>query len=109
VIKMLRRIAAAVVLVPVAVLIVLFAVANRELVVVSFDPFSPGTPILATPPLPLCFVVLVPLIAGVIVGGFATIIGQGKMRRAIRRQQAELRRLRAAAEAARLQIEPQRG
>ncbi len=102
---MLRKLAAAVVLVPLSVLIVLFAVANRQRVVVSFDPFSSGDPILATPPIPLCFVILLPLIAGVIVGGIATFVGQGRWRKTARWREAEVRRLHAEAHALKLRLE----
>ena len=42
---MLRKIVAAVVLVPLAILIIAFAVANRQNVTVSFDPFSAAEPL----------------------------------------------------------------
>ena len=41
---MLRKIVAAIVLVPLAVIIIAFAVANRQTVTVSFDPFSGHDP-----------------------------------------------------------------
>ena len=37
---MLRKIVAAVILVPLAIIIIAFAVANRQIVTVSFDPFN---------------------------------------------------------------------
>jgi hypothetical protein len=90
---MLRNAMTGLMLGPLAVLIVLFAVANRERIVLSLDPFSSGSPLLSTPPVPLCFVVLLPLMAGVIVGGFATFLGQRKWRRLARENDAEVRRL----------------
>ena len=103
---MLSKVAAGLVLIPIAVLIVLFAVANREKVTVSFDPLSTGDPTLATPPVPLCFVVLAPLIAGVVIGGVATFLGQRKWRRAAIRREWELRRARTEMEALRQRFEP---
>lgn len=106
---MLRTFAAGLVLIPIAVLIVLFAVANREPVTVSFDPMSAGDPLLATPPLPLCFVVLAPLILGVVLGGVATFMGQRKWRRAAIRGEWELRRVRSEMDGLKLRLEPRPG
>jgi uncharacterized integral membrane protein len=106
---MLRKVAAGLVLIPIAVLIVLFAVANRERVTVSFDPLSAGDPTFATPPVPLCLVILTPLIVGVILGGVATFMGQRKWRRTALRREWELRRMRTEMEALRLRLEPRPG
>jgi uncharacterized integral membrane protein len=90
---LLRRIVAAIVLVPLAVLIIAFAVANRETVTVSFDPFSGHDPA-ATVSLPLFALVLVLLIIGVLIGGAASWLRQGKWRGAARRFERELHVLR---------------
>ena len=42
-----RKLVTAVVLIPLAVIIVMFAVANRETVTVSFDPFNAAQPAFA--------------------------------------------------------------
>ena len=44
---MIRKIVSALILVPLAILFVAFAVANRQTVVVSFDPFDQAQPRLA--------------------------------------------------------------
>ena len=80
---MLRRIAAALILVPLAIILVSLAVANRQSVVISFDPFDPAHPAL-TRALPLYLLILVILIGGVLLGGSAAWIRQGKWRRAAR-------------------------
>jgi uncharacterized integral membrane protein len=90
---LLRRIVAAIVLVPLAVIIIAFAVANRETVTVSFDPFSGHDPA-ATVSLPLFALVLVLLIIGVLIGGAASWLRQGKRRGAARRFERELQVLR---------------
>jgi uncharacterized integral membrane protein len=98
---LLRRIVAAVILIPLAVVIVAFAVANRHPVTVSFDPFGAGQPV-ASLTLPLFALVIIVLIAGVLIGGFASWLGQGKWRgsaRRFERELAELRRKHAAWEA----------
>jgi len=88
---MLRTLLTAVVLVPLAVLILLFAAANRQWIKVSLDPFSAQDPALAVS-LPLFFVVLFAVMAGVVIGGTATWLSQAKWRRSARRHQAALRR-----------------
>lgn len=90
---MIRNIAKALVLAPLAILIVSFAVANRSGVVISFDPFSPEAPALAVT-LPLFLVIMIALMAGVIVGGAASWLKGAKWRNAVRRLAGELRRVR---------------
>ena len=88
---MLRTLLTVVVLVPLGFLILLFAVANRQWISVSLDPFSAQEPALAVS-LPVFFVVLLAVMAGVMIGGTATWLSQAKWRRAARRHQAALRR-----------------
>ena len=94
---MIRRIVTALILVPLAILVLSFAVANRQSVVVSFDPFDQAHPAL-TRALPLYLLMLVLLIGGVVVGGIAAWVRQGKWRRAARRADAQARELRAEVE-----------
>jgi uncharacterized integral membrane protein len=89
---MLRTLLTAVVLLPLVVLILLFAVANRQWISVSLDPFSAQDPALAVS-LPVFFVVLFAVMVGVLIGGTATWLSQAKWRRAARRHQAALRRV----------------
>jgi uncharacterized integral membrane protein len=88
---MVRTLLTAVVLVPLAILILLFAFANRQWISVSLDPFSAQDPAIAVS-LPVFFVVLFALMAGVVIGGAATWLSQAKWRRAARRHQAALHR-----------------
>ena len=90
---MLRKIVSALIVVPLAVVIIAFAVANRQTVTVSFDPFSLVSPAYAGT-LPLFVVIFVVLILGVLVGGFAAWIRQSKWRRSARRLDGEVRALR---------------
>jgi uncharacterized integral membrane protein len=90
---MIRRIVAALILVPLAILFISLAVANRQSVVVSFDPFDPTHPAL-TRALPLYLLMLMLLIGGVLVGGIAAWLRQGKWRRAARLADAQARELR---------------
>ncbi len=89
---MIRRIALVLLLVPLAIFIVMLAVANRHSVLVSLDPFSTEAPALSRT-VPLFAIMLVALIGGTIIGGTAAWVRQGKWRRAARRNEAELRKL----------------
>ena len=86
---MFRRTLSAVILIPLMVVVVAFAVANRQSVIVSFDPFSSAAPAYAVT-LPLFIVLFIMLIVGVIVGGAAVWFGQRRIRRARRRLEAEV-------------------
>jgi uncharacterized integral membrane protein len=87
-----RKIITALIVVPLAALIVAFAVANRQTVTVSFDPFSSVVPAYAAT-LPLFAVIMLALIFGVLIGGFAAWLRQGKWRRNARRLEGEVRAL----------------
>jgi uncharacterized integral membrane protein len=87
-----RKIVTALVLVPIAVVAVTFAVANRQTVVLSFDPFDQAHPAF-TLALPLFALLLAVVIAGVMIGGIAAWIRQSKWRRAARLAQAQAREL----------------
>ncbi len=89
---MLRKIVTAIIVVPPAGVLVAFAVANRQAVTVSFDPFSSAAPAYAVT-LPLFTVIFVVLIIGVLLGGVAAWLRQGKWRRSTRRLEAEVRSL----------------
>ena len=93
-VAVLRKIAAALVLVPLAIVIIAFAVANRQLVTVSLDPFSADRPA-AVVTLPLFALIIVLLILGVVVGGVAAWLRQSQWRRKARRLERELTDLRA--------------
>ena len=89
---MLRRIVAAIILVPLAIVIVAFAVANRQAVTVSLDPLG-DTPA-ASLSMPLFMLILGLLIAGIVIGGVASWLGQGKWRGAARRFERDMHVLR---------------
>jgi len=89
---MFRKIVTAIIVVPLAAVIVAFAVANRQAVTVSFDPFSAASPAYAAT-LPLFAIIFAVLILGVLIGGIAAWIRQSKWRRAARKLDAEVRGL----------------
>lgn len=78
------------VLIPLAVIFVVFAVANRHLVTVSFDPFNSIHPSVGVT-LPLFAVIIVAAILGVVAGGVATWFRQRRWRRGARRHEADAR------------------
>jgi len=95
---LLRKIVTAVILIPLAIVIVAFAAANRQIVTVSFDPFSASEPAAAVS-LPLFALLILSLIVGVIVGGVATWLRQGEWRQRARRLEREASELRRRLEA----------
>jgi uncharacterized integral membrane protein len=90
---MIRKIVTAVILVPLAAIIIAFAVANRQIVTVSFDPFDAAQPAYAAS-LPLFVLIFVLVIIGVLVGGIATWLRHSRWRWAARRAENENRELR---------------
>jgi uncharacterized membrane protein YciS (DUF1049 family) len=88
-----RKFVTAFVLVPLAIVIVMFAVANRELIAVSFDPFDSANPAFALK-LPLFILIFVLVGLGVLVGGIAAWLRQHKWRARARRAEADIKRLR---------------
>lgn len=91
-----RKFITALVVIPLAVIFIIFAVANRHLVTVSFDPFNTVDPSVAVT-LPLFVVIIAVAILGVIAGGSATWFRQRRWRRAARQHEADARRARAEA------------
>jgi hypothetical protein len=102
---MVRKILTALILVPLAVVVIALAVANRQPVVISFDPFDQLHPALARA-LPLYQLMLLLLIGGVLLGGVAAWVRQGKWRRAARLADAHARELRAEVDRLRRQLGP---
>jgi uncharacterized integral membrane protein len=86
----------ALILVPLAVLVVLFSLANRDAVTVNFDPFGTKSEDLSLTA-PLFLIVILSIMLGVMLGGIAAWLVQGKHRRAARLARAEADRLRAVA------------
>jgi hypothetical protein len=91
---MIRKIITALVLIPLAIAFITFAVANRQIVVISLDPFDQAHPAIAMS-LPLFALILMLIIGGVVVGGVAAWLKQSKWRRAARHAEWEARELRA--------------
>ena len=89
-----RKFFTALVLIPLGLIFVVFAVANRHLVTVSLDPFNTSDPS-AGVTLPLFVVIIAVAIVGVVAGGCATWFRQRHWRRAARQHEADARQARA--------------
>ena len=81
----------AIVVLPIAIFLVIFALANRTLVTVVLDPLE-----LSDPPItlsaPLFFDLYFVLMLGILIGGIVTWISNGVYRRAVRLHQQEIER-----------------
>jgi uncharacterized integral membrane protein len=93
----------AIVLVPLALALMLFAIANRQAVKLSLDPIAPESPLLSLE-LPLYAIVMAALILGVVIGGLASWLVQGKHRKGERIYRKEASRLREEAETLRASV-----
>src|SRR5277367_2770 len=89
-----RKFFTALIVIPLGLILIVFAVANRHFVTVSFDPFNAANPSVAVS-MPLFALIIAVAIVGVVVGGCATWFGQRHWRRAARRHEADARDARA--------------
>jgi uncharacterized integral membrane protein len=87
---LMRKFFTALIVVPLALILIVFAVANRHFVTVSFDPFNSTNPSLSAS-MPLFVLIILAAIIGVLAGGCATWFGQRHWRRAARRLEADAR------------------
>lgn len=95
---MINRIVLVVILVPVAVILIALAVANRGLASFTLDPFHPGNPAL-TVQMPLFVYLFAALALGMLVGALITWLRQGRYRAEARRRGHEVEKLRASGRA----------
>ena len=79
-----RKLITALILVPLVIIFVMFAVANREIITLTFDPFDSVQPAFAFK-LPLFLLIFALLGIGVVIGGCATWFKQRKWRARARR------------------------
>jgi uncharacterized integral membrane protein len=88
-----KRLLEVLILLPLAIIGLALAVANRHAVKVSFDPFTSTTT--GAVEAPLFIVLIIAIVIGVLLGGFFTWLSQGRHRRALRESRAEAARLRS--------------
>jgi uncharacterized integral membrane protein len=84
------------ILLPIAVVVVALAVANRHAVMLSLDPFNPTAPALSVQA-PLYLVVFAAVALGILLGGIGAWTNQGRWRREARARRAEAARWRSEA------------
>ena len=94
---MLRRFMWAILALPAAIVLITLAVANRDPVRLVLDPFRPEAPVLSVS-LPLYAYLLGALTLGVIFGGLATWMTQGRWRRTARSKSQDAMRWQAEAD-----------
>ena len=85
-----RKFLTALILIPLGVLFIVFAFANRHLVTVTFDPFDATDPETAVT-LPLFILIIAVAIFGVVAGGVATWLRQRRWRHAARQHETDAR------------------
>ncbi|MDI6027424.1 DUF1049 domain-containing protein [Corticibacterium sp. UT-5YL-CI-8] len=92
---MLNRLTLIIVFLPLAIILIALAVANRASVAFTLDPFNPGNPAL-TLTLPLFVLLFLAVGLGMIVGSVATWLRQGRYRKLARQRGIEAEGLRQA-------------
>lgn len=93
---MFNRFALVLVFVPLAIILIALAVANRASVAFTVDPFNPGNPAL-TYTLPFFVFLFAALALGMIIGSLATWFRQGRYRKLARQRGLEAESLKQAA------------
>ena len=103
-----RKFLTLLIVIPLALIFVVFAVANRHSVTVSFDPFNSVDPAISVS-LPLFVLIIAIAILGVVAGGLTTWFGQRRWRRAARQHETDARAARAQLAELRSQAMTSRG
>jgi len=93
---MINRFLIVVVVIPIAVVLIALAVANRGLTAFTLDPFNPGNPSL-TLSAPLFVLLFAAVALGMILGSLATWLKQGRYRKIARQRTIEADAARASA------------
>jgi len=99
-----KRLVWAIIGVPVAIILIVLSVANREPVQLRLDPFSAADPAVAYT-LPFFLHLFAALILGMAIGGVAVWFGQGRHRREARRERSKAKKFEEQAEANRQRAE----
>lgn len=78
---MLKRLTGWFVLIPLCLILVIFALANRQTVTIHLDPLSLENPLIGPFEVPMYFVIYGTLLFGVLIGGIASWFSAGRVRR----------------------------
>jgi hypothetical protein len=90
---MVKKIAGWLVLVPLCVVLIAFALANRQLVALKFNPLSSAVPVDDGQGVPMFLVLYTVLLIGILLGGAATWFAQGVHRQRERHWRREAQQL----------------
>ncbi len=101
---MLKKIVNIVVLIPVAIILIVLSVANRQTVTLALNPFNPADSVLSASA-PFFVFIFLAVIFGLVVGSLATWFGQGKYRKRARNEAHEAVKWHAEAEKHRTRAE----
>lgn len=101
---MIMRFVKLIIMVPVAIILIVLSVANRNPVTVALNPFRPDDHVISLT-LPLFVLLLLVLMIGIVVGSLITWVSQGRHRRRARDQAHEARKWRDEAGRQRNQME----
>lgn len=77
---MMKRLIGWFILVPISALLIIFALANRHLITLNFDPISADNPLIASLSIPLFVLIFIMLLSGILLGGIAVWFSQAKKR-----------------------------
>ncbi|MBO9097080.1 MULTISPECIES: LapA family protein [unclassified Rhizobium] len=94
---MAKKIVNLLVLLPIGIILIIFCVANRQLVTMAFNPFRPEDQVLSLSA-PLFVFLFVTLILGMVIGSAATWFTQGRYRKRARTEAREAVRWQAEAD-----------
>ncbi|MCV0394975.1 MAG: LapA family protein [Rhizobiaceae bacterium] len=87
---MFSRLVTVLIVLPLAIVLIALAVANRGPVTVTIDPFNPGNPALSAS-MPLFVVIFASVAVGLVAGSVTTWLKQGRYRKQARRRSADIR------------------
>ena len=89
---MMRKLVNYIFLLPLAIILILLSVANREITRFSLDPLNAESPALSVE-LPLFVFLFIAVLLGMLLGGFLVWLSQGKHRKALREKSLEAQNL----------------
>ena len=84
-----KQVLAWVIGIPVAIILIGFALANRQVITVAFDPISNPEPMFALS-VPIWMLFFAGILLGMLIGGFVSWLNQGKWRKAARQARTDL-------------------
>jgi uncharacterized integral membrane protein len=101
---MMKKLVNIVVLVPIAIVLIVLSVANRQMVTLALNPFDPADSVLSASA-PFFVFLFLAVIFGMIIGSLVTWLGQGKYRKRARNEAHEAVKWHAEAEKHRTRAE----